>query len=91
MIPDLCIRKGTFEVLTYVDNNTGCNLVTVSKELDMSPHTVYNRIGELVKMGWVSKDDKPRRSNECFYSITPKGHEAACLVQELYRTLEVEE
>ena len=90
MSEGLCIRKGTLEALAYVNNNPGCNLASVIEYVGLSPHTAHNRMGDLIRMGWVRKDDRPRVTNSCVYVVTPKGHEAACLVQELCRTLEAD-
>lgn len=90
MKPKLSIKRGTLETLLFVDSNPNCNLAAIVRELGLSPHTVHNRINELYRIGWVSKTDRTRMNNTFRFNVTSKGHEAACLVHDLYRTLEAD-
>ena len=91
MNPKLDLKKGSFTILDFVDNNPECSLAAITKDVGMSPHTVHNRLGVLQKNGWIKKNLKNRMNNTCEYSVTPSGHDAACLIRDLERTLEVSE
>ena len=87
MITSGNIKRGTIPIILYVDGHEGCTLNAVHRNSGLgNVHTVYNRLGELVRSGLVVKGRNEHKRNASAYSLTDEGHRVAQLLKELGKT-----
>ncbi len=78
------IKRGTIPIILYLDGHEGCTLSAVHRNSGLgNVHTVYNRLGELVRSGLVVKGTNAKKRNASSYTLTDEGRSAAKLLKEL--------